>query len=285
MTDWRSLPPSVLAREYSPSSRVPGGWMPFVGRWRSATETARDLPGARMDVPYGHGVDERLDLYLPAASAVAAPLVVYLHGGYWQDPVTKADSGYAARGLVGAGIAHAVPDYTLAPAVSVPAIAEQTTRAVRWLLGEASELGFDRNRVVLAGHSAGAQLAFMAARALPATHIAGLVLVGGVFDLEPIVHTPINDALGLDETAARALSPVRLVRPGLPRALVILGTGETDEFRRQSAEFAAAYASAGNEVAHVEVEGRHHFDLPLDLGDGATELGRRTVALARDALL
>ena len=284
--EWRSWPREELARAYSPSSKVPGGWAPWLDRWRETTATARLLPGTRLDVRYGPAGDDLLDLYLPAdVPATGAPLVAYFHGGYWQDPVSRADSGYGAPGLVTAGIAHAVPDYALAPAVTVRQIGEQTTRAARWLVEHAQELGVDTARIVLAGHSAGAQLAFMAAAALPPAAIAGLVLLGGVLDLVPIVHTPINDALGLDEKEARALSPAHVVRAGLPPALVILGTGETDEFRRQSREFAATYAAAGNEVAHVEVEGRHHFDLPLDLGDPTTELGSRTIRLAREGRL
>lgn len=284
MSGWRSWPPEVLGREYSPSSTVPGGYARFVRLWADGTQRARRLAGARIDVPYGPGPDDLLDLYLPVGAPDGPPLVVFLHGGYWQE-VSKAESGFAAPGLVAAGIALAVPEYTLAPRASVREIVEQTTRAVRWLADHAPELGVDGDRVVLAGHSAGAQLAFMAALAVPPGTVTGLVLLGGVFDLEPVVHTPINDALGLDEAEARTLSPVRLVRPGLPPALVILGTGETDEFRRQSREFAAAFAAAGNEVARLEVEGRHHFDLPLELGDAATELGMRTTRLARSGRL
>lgn len=285
-SDWRTFAPNELAREYSPSSKVPGGWAPWLARWREATIAARRLPGAQLDVRYGSAVDAALDLYLPTdVPASGAPLVAYFHGGYWQDPVSRADSAYGAPGLVAAGIAHAVPDYALAPAVTVREIGDQAARAVRWLLDRAPELGVDPTRIVLAGHSAGAQLAFMAARGLPPGTIAGLVLLGGVFDLVPIVHTPVNDALGLDEDEARALSPAHLVRAGLPPALVILGTGETDEFRRQSREFAVRYAAAGNEVLRIEVEGRHHFDLPLDLGDSTTELGMRTIRLVREGRL
>jgi len=285
MRGWRSMPPEVLEREYSPSSTVPGGYARFVRLWADGTERARRLPGARLDARYGPGPDDLLDLYLPVPPPDRPPpLVVFLHGGYWQE-VSKAESGFAAPGLVAAGITLVVPEYTLAPRASVREIVDQTTRAVRWLADHAAEIGVDGDRVVLAGHSAGAQLAVMAALALSPGTATGLVLLGGVFDLEPLAHTPINDALGLDEAEARRLSPVRLVRPGLPPALVILGTGETDEFRRQSREFAAACVAAGNEVAHLEVEGRHHFDLPLDLGDPSTELGARAMRLARTGRL
>ncbi len=106
------------------------------------------------------------------------------------------------------------------------------------------------------------------------------MLIGGVFDLRPIAHTSINDALGLDdaEAARLSISP----RPGLPPAAVIWGVDETDEFRRQSREVVEAWRAAGNDALGIEVPGRHHFDLPLDLGDASTVLGSVTLALARE---
>lgn len=284
MDDWRTWPRERLEREYTPSSRVSGGYAPFVERWAEGTRLAWESAGARLGLRYGPGADELLDLFVPADAVRPVPLVVFLHGGYWQEG-SRADAGFAAPGLGRAGVALAVPEYTLAPAASVAAITDQACRAVAWVAAEGRALGLDPARLVVAGHSAGAHLATMAALRLPAGTMAALVLIGGVFDLEPLVGTSVNDALGLDAAEARRLSPLRHVRPGLPPALVAWGDGETDEFRRQSRELAEAWAAAGNDAAAVEVAGRHHFDLPLDLGDPSTELGARTIGLVRDGRL
>ena len=289
MTDWRTLTRDELARAVSPSSMLTPADGDWYGTWIARTVAARRLPGAQLDIAYGSGRDEVLDLYLPTpAPAEPPPLVVFLHGGYWQE-VSKAESGFAAPDLVAAGIAHAVPEYTLAPRATLEAIVEQATRAVTFLAdpATASRFGYDPRRIVVTGHSAGAQLTVMAVLAQPAGTVAGIVPFGGVFDLEPLIGTPIDDALGLDPARARALSPQHAIagRSDLPPAVVILGTRETPHFRAQSRAFADAYAAAGNEVQHVEVEGCHHFDLPLELGDEASPFGRRVLALARTGRL
>ena len=284
MNDWRRLSPRDLAREYSPSSKVPGGYEPFAIAYRERSLHALATMPVRRDLAYGSGPDERLDLFPAESDRAPAPLVVFLHGGYWQE-LSKLDASFAAPDLVRAGIALAAVDYTLAPQASLEQIVDQATQSVAWLHAHADDLGVDRGRIVVTGHSAGAHLAAMAASRLPPATIAGLVLIGGVFDLEPIARTPINDALGLDGDEARRLSVPPAIRAGLPPAAVIWGIDETDEFRRQGRELVAAWAAAGNRVAGSEVPDRHHFDLPLELGEPGTVLGDATIRLARDGRL
>jgi arylformamidase len=283
MGDWRRLSARHLEREYSPSSKVPGGYGPFSVAYRERSLAALASVPVVRDVAYGTGRDETLDLF-PAAAAGdgATPLVVFLHGGYWQER-SKLDASFGAPGLVAAGIALAAVDYTLAPRASMERIVDQATRAVRWLGANARSLGVDPARIVVSGHSAGAHIAAKAAERLPRGTIAGLVLIGGVFDLRPIARTSINDPLHLDDAEAARLSVTP--GPGLPPAAVIWGVDETDEFRRQSRELTAAWQAAGNPAVGIEVDGRHHFDLPLDLGDASTVLGAATITLARDGRL
>ena len=257
-------------------------WLRAVQRGVSRAKPwrARQRPGpARPGVWNGSRRDVGSLPALPDPPGRPAPLVVFLHGGYWQE-LSKLDASFAAVGLVGSGVALAAVEYTLAPAATLEGIVEQATRSVRWVHANAAELGVDPTRIVVTGHSAGAHLAAKAAERLPDGTIAGLVLIGGVFDLRPIAHTSINDALGLDEAQAARLSVTP--RPGLPPAVIVWGVDETDEFRRQSRELVSAWRAAGDDATGIEVEGRHHFDLPLDLGDAATVLGSATLALARD---
>ena len=283
MSSWRDWPRGVLEREYSPSSKVRGGTDRYLQAYRSRSLAALASLAVRRDIPYGGGPDETLDLF-HAASAGPATLVVFFHGGYWQE-LSKLDSSFAAPDLVAEGIALAAVDYTLAPSATLDGIVDQATRAVGWLSANGASLGIDRSRIVVSGHSAGAHLAAMSALRLPAGTIAGLVLVGGVFELEPIARTSINVALGLDAAAARRLSVTPHVHGELPPAAVIWGADETDEFRRQSRDLVAAWRAAGNEALGIEVPGRHHFDLPLELADRRSIVGRTTVHLARTGQL
>ena len=111
--------------------------------------------------------------------------------------------------------------------------------------------------------------------------VKGAVLVSGIYDLEPLIGTSIDTALGLDPATAARNSPLRQPLAGFPPSLVCWGENETDQFKRQSAVFAEAVRGAGADCATFECAGRNHFDVILDLADPATLLGRQTLALIR----
>jgi arylformamidase len=230
-------------REYSPSTAIGGDYEPYLQRYRELSDQARATLSMVADVAYGPGDDERLDLF-PAGEG--APLLVFIHGGYWQE-LSKEESAFLAPTWCGVGVAHAVIGYTLAPAATLPQIVEQCRRAIRWLA--------DRHpRIVIAGSSAGAYLA-----AACADLADGVVLLSGIYDLRPLLGTSINDAIGLDEHTAAALS---IDQPAAKRALVAWGQIETAEFRRQSWDMAARLDCDG-----IEVPRRNHFDVVHELAD------------------
>lgn len=276
---WRAFDDATREREYSPSSCIGGDYRPFIAAYaeRSAAARARFTgPASRLDLAYGAGSAQRLDLFVPAAPAAsgAPPLLVFIHGGYWQE-LSKNESSFAAADALAQGFAFAALDYTLAPAATVAAMVEECRRALRWLRAHASELGAGGGRLVVAGSSAGAHLAAMCAlpRAGEAALVDGAVLVSGIYEVEPLVGTSINAALGLDAAAARAVSPALADLRGFPPAVVCWGAVETAEFKRQGRDFAAALRRAGTRCDDFEVPGRNHFDVILDLADPRTPLG------------
>jgi arylformamidase len=298
---WRTWPRERLEREYSPSSCI-ASIDPYLERYAERSRQALASLEVRRDLRYGAGPDETLDFF--PAPHPGAPLHVFFHGGYWQE-LAKRDSLYPALGLVPNGVSFAAVEYTLAPAASVGGIVDQARRSVAWLARDAAALGVDRRRILVSGHSAGAHLAAMvmltdweAQFGLPPDTVVGGVLVSGVYDLEPLLATYVNDALGLDVATARALSPARLLpverpsrmptapEPRLPvmlrrgpapavalPAVVAWGEIETAEFERQSLEFASGWAALGHPVDVFEVPGRNHFDVILELADPGTQLG------------
>jgi arylformamidase len=283
---WPQLSPAEREREYSPSSCLGGDWRPYLEAYRRTSAEARAGAEA-IGAPWTHrrlGDAPRpaVDLCLPPATAPRpCPLLVFIHGGYWQE-LSAAESSWPAATCAQRGVAFAAIDYTLAPQATVAAIVAECREAMAWLLGQAPALGVDPGRVVVAGSSAGAHLAAMVslAGALPEgrqPHAA--VLVSGIYWLEPLIGTTINDALGLDAAAAHQASPGRAPLAGFPEAAVCWGEIETAAFKTQSGRFAAALTAAGARCAAFEVAGRNHFDVALDLVDPATPLGRRTLAL------
>ena len=283
-------------REYSPSSCIGGNYQPFIDAYRSRSLCARadcvDLGARWLTLRYGSATAQQIELCLPPprplGDAQKTALLVFIHGGYWQE-LSAQDSLFAATGCIAAGHAFAAIDYTLAPVVTVAQIVDECRRAVACLAAQADPLGIDAQRIVLAGSSAGAHLAAMvalrewsdwpdssAARPRPCA-IRAAVLVSGIYALAPLIGTSINTALGLDLASARASSPSLLPLHDFPRTVVCWGEVETNAFKQQSRAFAELLGDT--QCTSFEVAARNHFDVILDLTDASTQLGRATLDL------
>ena len=266
---YRGLSQEELDREYSPSSRVQS-IDPFLQAWEQRSTAARAALEPLCDLRYAAGERRTLDFF-PSAMP-ASPLLLFIHGGYWRE-LTKDESSFLAPSFVNAGAAFAALDYPLAPTVSLPEIVDACENALLWLTRRAEEFGFDNSRIVVVGMSAGAHLAAMLATGSHAELISATVAISGVYDLEPIRLSYVNEPLGLDERAAALYSPIRRVRFGLAPLIVGYGDNETDELKRQSREMAVAWEALGNACHSIEVAGRHHFDVIDACADAQSDLG------------
>jgi arylformamidase len=289
---WQDMSLEEREREYSPSSCIGGNYQPFIAAYQTRSNDARAQSigeGATWHTHrYGEKAAQQLELCMPPPSrAIAsrpAGLLVFIHGGYWQE-LSAQESLFPAATCAQRGLAFAALDYTLAPTASVADIVVECRRAFIWLFHHAQALGVDASRIVVAGSSAGAHLAAMVAMpgALPDGHggsfvVRAAVLVSGIYDLEPLVGTSINKALALTAASAQQVSPVRFPLRGVPDALVCWGAVETEEFKRQSQDFAHALAEAGTPCESFEVPRRNHFDVIMDLVDGSSGLGAATLS-------
>ena len=278
---WRGMDHETLTREYSPSSMLDHPIDVWIARYAAESAAARDALAARahLGLPYGPGPAEVLD-YFPADGPAGRPVLVFIHGGYWQ-ALGRGDSAFFAPAMTAAGVDCVALDYTLAPHARMDGIVDEVRRALLWLTDHASEFGGNGRRLVIAGHSAGAHLCAMMLASDwqgKAPGIAGAVLIGGVFELEPIRLTYVNEALGMDVAETARNSPARLARRLHCPLALCWGEHDTPEFRRQSREMAALW---GADDAW-EQQGRHHFDSPLELGLPGTRLFEtaRRMALA-----
>ena len=202
------------------------------------------------------------------------PLLIYIHGGYWQR-LSASDSLFNANDAIAEGISLHAVEYTLAPFATVPDIIEECITDVEKTIAE-----LQPTQVVLAGCSAGAHLAAMCAREYAiASKLSGVVLLSGIYDLRPLVVTETNDPLHLTPESAAAISP-QLLAPthGLSRALCAVGESESSEFIRQNAEYADHLQISGTTTETMVVANRDHFNLPYDLLRRGTLVGDWTLA-------
>jgi arylformamidase len=246
----------------------------FFRRWREWSDAARSEVVHARDLVYGPTSDETLDLFVPHAGA---PLVVFFHGGYWRR-LHKDDMTYVGRSLAVHGVATAIVNYGLAPAVTLEEIVAQARRSVTWLRANGTALGADPSRIVLAGHSAGGHLAAMCAVDGPATAV---VTLSGLHDLRVVARSFANVWLTLDEPRAAALSP-SLLAPAQP-CIVFASAGEreTDAFKAQGREFAEAWRARGCNATYEDGAGDNHYTICERLNDPEDPLVARIAALAR----
>lgn len=232
---------------------------------RARSEKLRATRPLRADLRYGLTARERIDVF--PAGQDGAPLLAFIHGGYWQTNDKEASS-FLAEGPLAHGISFALIEYTLAPEADIDRIVGEIERAVAWLHANAVELGADPRRLYLSGHSAGGHLSAMMLGRSP---IAGAIAISGLYDLEPIRLNYLNEKLRLTEASARRNSPIRHLAPQSPPVTVAVGAAELPELVRQSADYAAALESHGAAVEYRALENHDHFSILEELAqpDGA----------------
>ena len=134
---------------------------------------------------------------------------------------------------------------------------------------------FSLASTALCGHSAGGHLAAMMAATdwrmldddIPADIVRTIVPVSGIYELDPLRKTSINDAIGIDDYTAADYSPLYLSPAANPDVLLAVGGAETEEFHRQTRSFAEGWREYGLTITeHIEPDA-DHFDIVERLAD------------------
>lgn len=236
-------------------------WQETIDKGAALSEPVRARPGSLLAQSYGDTVRSIANVY--PAPAPHAPVLVFVHGGYWRsldiDMFDFVLAPYLDRGVAGINL-----EYDLAPAVTLSAIVRQVRVGVRWVSARASDWNGDPSRIVVAGHSAGGHLAVMAGLDEEPV-VRHVVSVGGVYDLEPVRRTVINDDLRMSAEEAQDQSPIHVASGQPVPVSLFCGAGELAEFRRQQRAFAAALASHAMTYSAAELAGHDHFSAVFDL--------------------
>lgn len=265
-------PQSLSEKGYNLRAAFPD--FPDVAKgWQDKTAALIARLQPERDIAYGDQPLQNLDFY--KVDHANAPLLVFVHGGYWQSG-DKSDVGLIAEPYVAAGINVAVINYSLAPKARMEDMVVEVRNALKWLHANASRFGFDAARISIMGHSAGGHLVSEMVAETPENQgmpaIQYVFAISGVFDLPPLIPSTVNNALSLDQTRAEALSPAAKPAPVSARVHTIIGEHETGQFHLQSAAIAQQWGAAVTD--HHVVPDTHHFTVLDVLADVASPYSR-----------
>ena len=276
-----NLPLEELARRYNNGVAVPDWADTLLPRWQRQSERVRANAAGARDVAYGSLPRNRLDVFTPTDAAPAGgwPTLVFIHGGYWQR-LSKDDWSVIAAPFVANGMAAVIVGYTLCPQTTIRGIAGEIESAVAHLWTHAPDLTINRDRIALAGHSAGGHLTAWcmatdwATLGLPATPFVSATAISGVFDLEPLVPIYLNDALKLTNDEALAMSPAYRERSVMCDFTAAVGGAELEEFLRQNQLLGKLWKN----VTEWEIPNLNHFTIIDELTRDDSALFKRVTA-------
>ena len=251
-------------------------------------KTAAD--NIKTDVPYLNDKDprHRLDIYLPPQNNHPSPVLIHIHGGGWKigDKKQIKDTGdfYASRGIL-----FITPNYRLSPAVTHPSHAVDCAAAAAWVFDHAEELGGDKKRIFLSGHSAGAHLAallgtdnsFLGKYKIKPDDLAGIIPVDTAsFDLlsdknERPVKRFIKQAFGSDKDILKKASPFyNVTEESSYPAFLILNTDSRENAVKAGKDFAGRLKDAGCDVQFIPVENHTHREMAEGMHDASDPVSK-----------
>ncbi len=273
---YRGMDQASLDAGYNNSAAVQNSTA-LMAEFDILSEQMRGQAEARIGLRYGPAPRQLID-YFPAAKP--GPLLVFIHGGYWQMR-SKDSFSFIAQGLHEHGMHVALVGYTLAPNISIAGIVSEVNAAIAWLAANASNFGGDPSCILLSGWSAGAHLTAMCMDA-PGV-IAGLA-ISGIYDLEPVRLSYLNTKLGLQVEDVPAISPITLRQSPKPM-LIAYGQSELPELQRQSQAFHAARVAAGMPGVLLALPDLNHFTILRELShaQGALALAAKDICVASTA--
>jgi arylformamidase len=266
--------------EYNNRARVPEHPEIFA-RWTKEASAFRAAHrNAELAVSYGASPRQFIDFFWPSTGR-DAPIVLFIHGGYWRS-LEPSSFSHIAAGANAHGLAFALAGYDLCPNVTIETIIEEMRTATAFIHRR------HKRRILASGHSAGGHLTACLvatdwkryAADLPADLVTAGLSISGLFDLAPLIQTGMNADLRLDAASAVRVSPLRWEVPPGRTLDAWVGGDESREFLRQSQEIEEVWGGKGATTEYVAVPDANHFTVLDPLAKADSDLTRRLVQLA-----
>lgn len=257
--------PTTLDQMYNVRALVPE-CVDILQRWAQNSEAEREQQDCFLDISYGAGVNESLDIFPCEGSQ--APVLIFIHGGYWRS-LDKADHSFIAPAFTQQGACVVVPNYALCPAATVPDIVLQLVKAVAWVFHYIDQYGGDPARITVVGHSAGGHLAAMMLSCLwpkfgtdlPRDVVKNALAISGLYELDTVMRTPyLQETLHLTKEQVMRVSPAWMPAPQTGWLASVVGGDETAEFLRHNQLIQQAWGQQAVPLCE-RLPGLNHFSV------------------------
>jgi len=255
--DWRAMSQEARDLGLNNGVAVPGSADMAAG-WEQRSADVRKRFPDHLDLRYGPHERNRID-FLKAGEQ--APTLLFIHGGYWQARAKEVFTIFA-EGPMAHDINVALIGYTLAPEATLDEIVGEIHAGIDFLVGQLPALGAAPGGIVVSGWSAGGHLTSMA---LSHPKVKAGLAISGIFDLEPIRHSYLNEKLRADEATVRRNSPMMQEGGPLKPLSLVVGSAELPLLRKQTADFAGHRARHGLPVTYEEIPDTNHFTIMYEM--------------------
>jgi len=271
--DWHHMDQKTLDDSYDNHKAVSESEAMFT-HWIDRSKVFRDAHSQYLDISYGPLERQKIDYY---SAGPNTPVVIFIHGGLWQ-AYSKNDFAFLAVSYLQEGISVAMVDYPIAPQANMDQIVAYSENAVQFISKHISEWGGNPNNVVLSGWSAGAHLCITSMKAV---RVKAAVAISGIFELEPLIGSFINQKLHMNLATAKKNSPILRLPIGNIPIYLFVGGNELSEMRRQSDDFADQLQAINYPVVFTEIPGKNHFEMLEQLEAPEGVVHRRIVSVIK----
>lgn len=219
-------------------------------------------------IAFGDLPRNKLDVYVPrVASTGPRPVVVFIYGGGWESG-ERGDYKFVAEALTSEGFVVVIPDYRFYPDVLFPGFMADPAKAVKWVKTHVAEFGGDSEKVFIAGHSAGAQIAamltlnpeYLAVEGLKPADLRGMIGLAGPYDFLPLKKDRLKVIFGPEDQRWKS-QPINFVTGTNPPMLLMVGKVDGTVWPRNTYNLAAKIKLMGGPVEVVEFPTYGHIDM------------------------